>query len=69
MATTERGALRCDMSSSCTAPITHVDSDGYIYCTTHGVQRQATHRCRKLRTSELQQLRRGATLARYEVIR
>ena len=61
-ATTE---LRCEMKANCTEPVTHIDSDGFVYCTAHGVQRRAWQPCRKLRPHEVNRLKAGGILARY----
>lgn len=63
--TDETGTLRCDMDLSCRADITHIDDNGFIYCTSHGIQRRDWRPCRKLRPHELARLRRGEVLARY----
>jgi hypothetical protein len=58
-------ALKCDMSTSCTAPVTMIDVKGYIYCTEHGLRRRTFQRTRKLRPHELRRLERGEPVARY----
>ena len=57
--------LHCDMSHDCESPVTHIDQDGYAYCTTHGEQRRYSQPCRKLRDWELRKLQRGEQLTRY----
>ncbi len=57
--------LTCDMRKDCTAPVTHLDTAGFAYCTDHGLQRRQSEPCRKLRDWELRKLQRGETLARY----
>jgi hypothetical protein len=57
--------LRCDMTEACAAPITHIDRAGYIYCATHGQERQSYEPCRKLRPFELRRLARGEQVTRY----
>lgn len=57
--------LTCDMVEGCTAPVTHIDHKGFIYCAEHGKQRQTYQRCRKLRPAELKQLQRGEALQKY----
>jgi hypothetical protein len=58
--------LKCDMSEACEEPVTHLDEKGFVYCTKHGVQRRGSgHRCRKLKPSELRQLKSGQPLAKY----
>jgi hypothetical protein len=64
-ATTLAAALKCEMSSTCTAPVTHLDAKGYTYCTDHGQARQMSQRCRKLRPHELRKLERGQVLSSY----
>jgi hypothetical protein len=44
---------RCDMAANCAAPVTHIDNQGFIYCTHHGIARKSFRPCRKLRTAEL----------------
>lgn len=58
-------APTCDMEADCTAPITHLDDKGWVYCTPHGEQRQMSHRCRKLRPHELARINRGDTVRSY----
>lgn len=56
----------CDMQRDCSAPVTHIDEQGYAYCATHGPERRASGiRCRKLTGPELKRLRVGLTLERY----
>jgi len=58
------GVLRCDMKPDCIAPVTHIDSKGFIYCAPHGVQRKAGgYQCRKLTASEVKTLTRGEAIA------
>jgi hypothetical protein len=59
--------LRCNMETDCREPITHIDESGFIYCHTHGLDRQAGmwKRCRKLRPHELNRLKRGEQVTRY----
>lgn len=40
MTWTESGETRCDMVDGCTAPVTHLDTKGYVYCTPHGLERR-----------------------------
>lgn len=65
MTTTETVTLKCEMTETCTAEVTHLDENGFIYCTEHGIQRRPWRRCRKLRQYELNRLRRGQQVARY----
>lgn len=57
--------LKCDMRDDCTNPVTHLDQSGFVYCTTHGVERRDWKPCRKLRDWELRKLQRGEQLRRY----
>jgi hypothetical protein len=57
--------LKCDMNTECEAPVTHIDQDGFTYCTDHGIDRRSWQPCRKLRPHELRKLQRGEQLARY----
>lgn len=66
MRNAETGKLTCDMSRDCTAPVTHLEEKGYIYCTAHAADRRTYgHRCRKLRPHEIKRLEGGGVLARY----
>jgi hypothetical protein len=55
----------CDMVDDCKEPITHIDTAGFAYCTTHGLERRESEPCRKLRPHELNRLNRGEQLKRY----
>ena len=33
-------ALMCDMERGCALPVTHIDEKGFVYCQSHGHQRQ-----------------------------
>lgn len=57
--------LTCDMVDGCTEPITHIDAKGYIYCRTHGIERQQVQRCRQLKPAELDRLKQGEALEKY----
>lgn len=57
--------LHCDMERTCDAPVTHIDSHGYVYCLKHGRTRQSDQRCRKLTASEYRTLTAGGTIT-YE---
>lgn len=58
--------LTCDMENDCTAPVTHVDEKGWLYCATHGPQRrQSGRQCRKLTAAEIKRLQAGLTIS-YE---
>lgn len=54
--------LHCDGARGCTAPVTHIDSKGWIYCEAHAFQ---LGRGRQLTPAELKQLQAGNTIARY----
>lgn len=64
--TDKEGNLRCDMVDGCNEPITHIDHKGYIYCNKHGMQRKLSVRTRKLRPSELKQLKAKGSIASYD---
>ena len=53
------GSLQCDMDRACKQAITHIDVKGYVYCKPHGIERKASHRCRKLTPTELRTLEAG----------
>ena len=56
--------LSCDMDRTCTAPVTHIDRKGWIYCATHGPERRASGiGCRKLTKAELRTLGEGKPIA------
>jgi hypothetical protein len=57
--------LLCDMTKGCINAVTHIDTRGFVYCTTHGLQRRASEPCRKLRPWEIRRLERGVPLAHY----
>ena len=57
--------LQCEMDKDCLELVTHLDKAGFIYCTTHGVQRRTWKPCRKLRAHELRRLERGDALKTY----
>lgn len=56
---------RCDMTSECERPVSHLDQDGFVYCAAHGLARRGWQPCRKLRPYELRRLERGETITRY----
>lgn len=58
------GKLVCDMID-CTDDVTHLDNNGFVYCTKHGLRRRDWKPCRKLRSHELNRLRRGQQVTRY----
>lgn len=55
----------CQMRADCTDPVTHLDQNGFLYCTNHGLQRRASRPCRKLRPHELTRLKRGGQITKY----
>lgn len=55
----------CDMVADCKAPIAYLDKKGFVYCESHGKQRQASQPCRKLRPHELKKIARGEQITRY----
>lgn len=57
--------MTCEMEKGCVDPVTHVDRNGFVYCTRHGERRRAWKPCRKLRPHEIKKLERGEPLARY----
>ena len=57
--------VKCDMRKDCTEPVTMLDSAGFAYCTTHGLERRQYEPCRKLRPYELRRLERGEQLTKY----
>lgn len=65
MSYTTTGTVRCDMVRTCSAPVTYLDDGGFVYCTTHGKQRQAHRRCRKLRPHEQRRVASGQLVTRY----
>ncbi len=63
------GKLVCDgWCEGRPSTVTHIDHKGYIYCAACGVQRQETHRCRRMAAWELKMLREGRPLQSYEPI-
>lgn len=58
-------SLKCEWRDNCDGEVTHIDAKGYIYCTDHGVGRQSTQACRKLRPHEVKRLERGEALSHY----
>lgn len=57
--------LRCEMKDDCTAEVTMIDDNGYIYCESHGLSRRSWRPCRKLRAYELKALKRGGLVKEY----
>lgn len=55
----------CDMQAGCTAPITHLDKKGFIYCHEHGMERRDYQPCRKLRPHEIRRIESGKPIERY----
>ncbi len=61
------GRLQCNMRDDCADPVTMIGSDGYIYCSRHGVDRRASgaERVRKMTPGEIALLQRGGQIASY----
>ena len=59
------GSLQCDGWCGHAGTVTHIDEKGYAYCTPCGIQRKASHRCRKLTGAEIKRLQAGLTIS-YE---
>ena len=58
--------LRCDMDRECTAPISHIDEKGFIYCREHGIgRRDSGRRCRALARYELARIQDDKPLPTY----
>lgn len=57
--------LVCDMTDNCDREVTMIDDSGFVYCTSHGLDRRSWKRCRKMRRHELNRLARGDVLAHY----
>lgn len=55
----------CDGWCDKSAPVTHIDQDGFAYCTPCGQRRRQYQPCRKLRPHEAKRLVRGETLTHY----
>ena len=57
--------LRCSGMNveKCDAPITHIDSKGYVYCLKCGERRKASTSCRKLTAKEIKTLESGNTIS------
>lgn len=57
--------LKCDMTKDCTAIVTHIDGNGFVYCTRHGLLRKQYQKCRKLTAKEAKVLQSGQQLKSY----
>lgn len=55
--------LTCDMVAGCTAEVTHIDADGFVYCQGHGLVRKQYCRCRKLTKVEITKLSAGQCIS------
>lgn len=55
----------CEMTKTCSQPVTMIDSSGFVYCSAHGLSRQGWRLCRKLRPYEIRRLERGDSLTKY----
>ncbi|ALE93768.1 hypothetical protein AOC05_17905 [Arthrobacter alpinus] len=64
-ASTSEKRVSCQMERGCPEPVTHLDQDGWAYCTGHGLQRRLSQPCRKLRPHELNRLKRGDQITKY----
>jgi hypothetical protein len=60
--------MTCDMTKSCTAPVTHIGEKGYIYCTEHAIERRryVGEHTRKMRAWELKLIEAGKSLPSYK---
>ncbi len=63
--TSSEHPLQCEMDLACRSSVTYLDDKGFIYCTVHGLERQASRNCRKLREHELNRLKRGLAVKKY----
>ena len=65
------GKLMCDGAKlgggRCEAPVTRIDTKGFVYCDAHGGHRRSfySRQSRKLRPHELNKLERGEPLKEY----
>lgn len=57
--------LKCDMIKNCEHDVTHIDSSGFIYCSSHGEVRKRHKKCRKMTKRELKTLRDGQPIPHY----
>lgn len=55
----------CNMSDSCTSPVTHIGDKGYVYCTAHAADRRTWERTRKMRRWELDLITAGKPVPSY----
>jgi hypothetical protein len=53
------------MAAGCQNPVTHIGAKGYTYCATCAPRRIGVERCRKLRSWEIAELKRGHAIS-YE---
>lgn len=53
------------MRAECESPVSMLDSAGFVYCESHGLDRRMYEPCRKLRGWELRKIQRGEALRRY----
>lgn len=58
-------AIACQMEDNCANPVTHLDQNGFVFCTRHGLERRSYRPCRKLRPHEVNRLMRGEQIAKY----
>ncbi len=59
---------QCDMRDECKNPVTHVGDKGWIYCAEHARGRQGWERTRQMRKWELDILKTGGQLPKYDRI-
>lgn len=59
-------ATTCNMRDDCAEPVTHIGNKGYIYCSSHAVQRHGYERTRKMRPWELRWIAAGLALPSYK---
>ena len=57
--------LECCGKENCTEEINYIDHKGFIYCESHGLLRQQSTKCRKLRSHEIKRLKSGHSLKKY----
>jgi hypothetical protein len=55
--------LTCDGVEGCSSPVTHIDTKGYVYCSTHGRVGYGGRRSRKLTKAEIKTLEAGGTIS------
>lgn len=60
-------AESCNMGRGCAEPVTHIGDGGWVYCTTHAIERRSCgwERTRKMAAWELRAVLRGEALLSY----